>query len=201
MKTLLFFLLLMPFMGSSPQKYTYSVQPTSCLNLFGSSNVNKFECTYSERFTQGSVQVAKKSDCEIFKVSGGVLYLKSAKLDCHHKIMNNDLQEALQADEYPHIRLEVLEIGESTSSYALTHCEEWTKIPVTVEIRIVKSTQQIHTSVQIKKLGENRYRLIFDQNLRMSDFDITPPTAMMGMIKVSDHIRIHLDWVMDITAA
>ncbi|MFM8439542.1 MAG: hypothetical protein ACKOAX_13785, partial [Candidatus Kapaibacterium sp.] len=43
------------------------------------------------------------------------------------------------------------------------------------------------------RLSADRYRFVCSKNVRMTDFNVSPPTALFGLIKVNDDIRINLD--------
>jgi hypothetical protein len=69
----------------------------------------------------------------------------------------------------------------------------WTDLKVWTRITIAGETRSVWLPAQVRKPGPNRWHIRAKKELRMTDFRVNPPTALMGMIKTSDEITIELD--------
>jgi hypothetical protein len=49
--------------------------------------------------------------------------------------------------------------------------------------------------VQAKQISDNKYRFKSSKTLSMDDFQLDPPSPMLGLVKVHDHFEIELDLI------
>lgn len=176
---------------SQSEELTFVIEHSSQLEIEGSSNVNTFTChcfCFNEEVRH--IQLGGKSGTTLTKFSGSELQIRTKDLDCGKKAMNRDLYEALKEDQYPHIHIRLI----NTKLFGqLPLTTEWQNFLATTAITIADQEKLVKMHVQGKKLSDNRYRFKGSQVLRMTDFGLEPPKPFMGLIKVDDQIRIHLD--------
>jgi polyisoprenoid-binding protein YceI len=55
--------------------------------------------------------------------------------------------------------------------------------------------REVTVPVELKRLEDSRWQLSTRINLKMSDFQIEPPVALMGSIRTGDEITIVVEWV------
>ncbi len=171
----------------------FRISRNSSLKLEGQTNINGFTCDCNEVFQPQSLSF------EVPDASGLVANFKQTNLnisvenlDCGNKLMNKDLQKALNAETYPFITIELLQIKQDHCN-RLTEMKDWIKIKALIRLNINGCSQDYWLDITTKKLDDNRFRFIGSKKFFMSSFGVTPPTAMMGMVKVEDEIRINLD--------
>lgn len=172
--------------------FAFSIEEQSRLFIEGTSNVNSFECLCKDNFPKSIIQFHPTTNNEkTLRFYNTALKLRTQKLDCNNSRMNRDLCEALKSDQYPAIQIELLDANVLPGSFK--NNEEWSMIKVSVALTITNVCKKYSLEVKAQKLGANRYRFVSYLDLLMTDFNIEPPTAMLGLIKVRDKIRINFD--------
>jgi polyisoprenoid-binding protein YceI len=171
----------------------YRIQPGSILRLEGKTNVGTFKCACEDQFRQQTFTAHQTSKANFAEFSATALDVRTKSFDCGNKMMNRDLYRALNADQYPTVRIELLRVIENECSL-LRDCEgEWVTMKVQMRLTINGQEQEYWLDVTGKKNASADFRFIGSKQLCMSDFGVTPPTAMMGAVKVQDEIRIYFD--------
>ena len=56
--------------------------------------------------------------------------------------------------------------------------------------------RSVQIPVEAERIARDRFRLRARLPLRMTDFRITPPTALFGMVKAKDDLVVHFDLVL-----
>lgn len=172
---------------------TYHISKKSVLKLDGKTNVNGFTCGCNETFQPQQFVVEQGTEGGLsLKFQLATLNLKIKSLDCGNKLMNKDLQKALHASEHPSITIELKKV-EQDKCNRLTEMKDWVKLKALTKITLNGISKEYWLSITAKKFSTNQFRFIGSKTLKMSDFNVTPPVAMMGMIKVQDDITINLD--------
>lgn len=176
---------------------SYQILEESRLYLEGSSNVNQFKCRCEESFPAATFSFeSDESNLGKVKFADTRLAIKTRNLECGNRMMNKDLQRALNAEVFPQIAIQLSEaIFKSTYTFPDKVHANWTPMTAQTFISIAGQTRKVALDVQVQKTGHDRYRFTASKDLLMSDFGITPPTALLGLVKVDDRIRINLDLV------
>ncbi|UII19196.1 YceI family protein [Fulvivirga ligni] len=161
-----------------------TILPESTFSLSGTSNVNHFTCNMTKGLSRNQLAVCyqEKEDLYTFDNSGFALNIN--KFDCENSRMTHDLQDALQSDEFPVIKFELLSI----KGLVAGDCEAEAESLIT----IAGNTNKYLLTYQVKQVSEESYKIELKANFNMRDFNITPPTALMGIVKVNEIISINL---------
>lgn len=169
---------------------TYSFDDATKLTIAGTSNVNSFDCKCNDKFPKSSIRINFDSPNKI-RFSNGKLLLKSSKLDCNNSRMNKDLCDALKADQYPNIIIDLLDA--KVDAGLLEKLDNWVDIKVTVALTIT-NISKLHTmAVKVIRVAPNKLRFTCSHEILLTDFGIEPPTALLGFIKVNNKIKINFD--------
>jgi hypothetical protein len=161
------------------------------LIIFGTSNVNKFDC---ELIRKEPVTL----DIQILSSSAGVV-LKDAVLpfsvdafNCGGKAINKDFKKSLKGEEYPTIKLTIQKIY---LDIIALNGDEIVKSDILLDIAGVQKSY----TIQIENLTIENSILVFrgTDMFKMSDFDVAPPEVLWGMIKVNDEIKINFDFSLE----
>lgn len=174
-----------------------SIDPSSELVLFGSSNINKFKCECTDQFPRSTIKFNKGKTGTCATFSNALLDLSVGALDCGNKLMNKDLYKTLKGDEHPKIRIELLQVKQLDDSI-LDQPGAWANQNVEAALTIAGVRRNLELSVRAQRTGNGRFRFVSDKNILMTDFGLTPPKALMGTIKVNDLIRIHMDMIVEV---
>lgn len=163
----------------------------------GTSTINDFICGTQTVEGNGYILETKKivADStlqENILQNNGSLIVKVFTLDCGKEQMNDDMLEAMKADEFPFIKFELTN-AEGIKKDSLNKDEF--NIKVTGNLTISGKSNLISMVMDITKLQNKIYRVKGSRDLLMKDFDITPPSALWGLIKAHDEIVVHFDLI------
>lgn len=173
-------------------KKKYTIERGSKMYLYGTTNVNNFTCHCEDQFGTRSIELENNGWKANYREA--TLDLSINGLNCRNRKIENDLRKALNADQYPNIRIKLLETIQNPDCLD-GKCPGWFDIYAKMNLTItgVTRTRDIHARAQL--LAPKKLQLTGQQTLYMTDFGITPPEAMLGMIKVNDQIDFHFDLI------
>ncbi|SFU50478.1 YceI-like domain-containing protein [Pustulibacterium marinum] len=137
------------------------------------TNVNSFECECS-----GNDFVYKDTFLAAQKKS--MILFPMKKFDCPKKLMEKDLQELFEADEFPYAKLQILELSKSSQ---VAH--QSIKFSLTL-----KNKTQIYTIPLLEEVVNNQLYIKGDKIIKLDDFGIKAPSKMLGMVKVDNQVAI-----------
>lgn len=100
-------------------------------------------------------------------------------------VMNEKTYKALKASRYPNI---VFTLSQPVPSIPPGHGENF--ILAEGQLSIAGVTRPVSVRLRVNQIGSNELQFEGSQQLNMSDFDVDPPTAMFGMLKVSNQLTI-----------
>jgi polyisoprenoid-binding protein YceI len=114
--------------------------------------------------------------------------INTKDLDCGNHFMNSDMYDAMNADKYPTIQYHLvsarrLQDGDSGSMKLLT----------IGTLDINGTSKEIDMMVNVQRLPDNKIRAVGSKMMAMSDFNITPPSALFGLIKASNELEVRFD--------
>ena len=114
-------------------------------------------------------------------------------LDCGKRRMNRDMYEALKADRFSHISFRLLEADPVGQAAADTAGTGWIDIEAQGMLEIAGVADTTSVAVQGMALDENQYRVRGSKQINMLDYNVKPPTAMLGLIKADEYLTVHFD--------
>ncbi|HLP94100.1 MAG TPA: YceI family protein [Saprospiraceae bacterium] len=189
------FLLLNNSYLPTADKTRFHIQEGSRLYLKGTSNVNSFSCDCQDRFEGQLAELDRKGGYTKFK--NAELRIRSGNFDCKNRKIDQDMQKALKAEQFPFIKISLIDSWQNPKCLDGS-CKDWFDVQANVNITITNVTKTFTVPAKAKIIGSDRFLLKGESALQMSSFGITPPEAMFGMIKVNDWISFHFDlnvWV------
>ncbi len=137
------------------------------VQINGSTNVNKFQCINNKfKPEAGAYTFSDKNLPNII--------LKVTDFDCGNRMMTKDFQKILNADKYPDMIIRFINFIKIQKS-----------IVAVVEVRMMNQSKRYNIEFDV----ENN-RLVGRKNVKFSDFNITPPKKMGGMIVVKDDLNL-----------
>ena len=166
---------------------TFTFQPESRLWVEGTSTVHDWTCE-AEAFT-GNLQ-AVATDADLSSLAGTTVEVAVPGIDCDSGTMNGKVQDALEADDHPRIAFTLTraDVGEQGA-------DGWFVIDATGKLTIAGTTRPVQMDVRGKALGGGRFQLAGQAPVRMTDFGVDPPTAMLGTLKTGDDVTVHFDTI------
>lgn len=176
------------------------VDNNSSLWIEGKSNVNEFECNAEDYTGQATVPDFNDSNSSLNfmnqtqKNLSISINIEVDSIECGKNKMNKDLQKALKADIFPEITFsyENAEIISEPNTQA--HADA-VKVEVQGYLTVAGNTRPISFITDTSYLENQQVRTTGHTTIRMTDFGVEPPTALMGLIRADDELTVYFDLV------
>jgi len=177
-----FFLLFTLVLTVRGQEYRIFIHPSSKVAVFGSTNVNNFKFEYTEEISiDKPVRVRQNSGT--LRLSGGMINLKVMAFDSGNGIMNKDFRKMLLEEDNPFIQVELTALMPAWQPN-----DVWREGKAEIMVNINQIIKKYIVNCTVENPGS---LLIFGrQKILLSDFGLTPPVRMMGMVKVNDWVDL-----------
>lgn len=153
------------------------------MSVTGSSTLHEWESEVTQVESSGTLTLdgSQLTAIKDVVVKMPVTGIKSTK----GKTMDNKTYEAFNADKNPTIQYRLTSAKVSGSG-------EFT-IVANGNLTMAGATKPIEITAKAKVLGNGDVQITGSQKLNMKDFNMTPPTAMMGTIKVGEEVTVKFD--------
>jgi len=175
------------------------VRPESKVALAGSSNVHDWECTSGTLNAQISLDASYETVplTEVAKpISRVSVDIPVKTLKCGHGKMDDNMYKALKADQNPDIKyvLESYEIDKTK-----TTADSFAAL-TTGELTVAGQTRKVEIPVTAVRGSGGAMKGEGTLNLRMTDFGIKPPVALLGTLRTKDEIKVSFTVLLDKSA-
>ena len=157
----------------------------STITIEGSSNVHGWSCDVKNFSANASGQAGGSVLTSLTALRVNV---PVTGIDCDNGTMNGKLRDAL---------------GSSPISYTLTSATlgsaRGNQFPIQVSGRlsIHGQTKSVSINAQAQSLGGNRFKVTGSVPVVMSQYGVSPPTAMMGTMRTRDNVTVKFDVTMN----
>jgi polyisoprenoid-binding protein YceI len=109
----------------------------------------------------------------------------------HGKMMDGKTYDAFNSEKYPHITYRLS--GEANAS--------GTTIEARGELTMAGVTKPLAMIVKYESLGNGQFTLTGSAKIKMSDWGMKPPTALMGTVKVGDDVVVDFALTLSATSS
>lgn len=170
----------------------FQLQPESRLWVEGTSTVRSFTCEATD--LRGDVAPAAGAtslaiaDLER-SVASATVTTSVSGLDCGNGTMNGHLRRALKAPEHPTI---TFNLGDHRVAGAGTQAD----VTMTGRLRIAGQERPVTIEADAIQQADGGLRVRGSKQIAMTEFGVTPPSLMMGTMKVGDRVTVHFDVVL-----
>jgi hypothetical protein len=152
------------------------------LKVNGSTNINKFNCSIPNYPSPDTLIFSRQKNNEAIKISGA-MSLEVKNFDCHNPMMTADLRKTLKAKDFPRIIISFI----SLSKYPEQGNQMITGM---VTIQLAGTTKHFEVDYRFVPQDNETLTLIGTKRINFSDFNITPPRKLGGMIKTNDELSV-----------
>lgn len=180
---------------------SYALTADSRMWLEGSANVTDYSCKIPDinaDISVGNFEKHSGDSTRAHDINAG-LKVDVMDIECGKKPMNRDLREALKAEKHPKIHFKLLDARRADPMQMAGLDEsksiDWFDIEVTGKMTIAGTTRKIKVESEGRPVDEHQFRVRGKKKINMEDFDITPPTAMFGLIKADKWLTVHFDFL------
>lgn len=189
MKNLIFLLsfLLVGYLGKAQTTFTIAPDDAVKVSVKGNSTLHEWEAVASEIMdypTELSIDLDGPTGLEDFGFKVGVESLDGGR----GASMNKKIRKALLSADHPHIIFNAKDVEVVPSD-----SEDYNQIKTKGPLQIAGKSLDVDVEAKIS-FGDNELIISGTKALKMSDFDIEPPTAMFGQIKTRDDITVHFEF-------
>lgn len=164
------------------------ISDESKLSINGTSNVTDFRCQSEHQLQRDSLDFNYIYQGDIITINGVSLSLEVNKFDCGKKGINRDFKSTLKYKEYPFIKITLNELVLQDSTDLVPQSAH-------VTIQIADSARNYTVPLNAFLSSEERVIVGGNKVLKMTDFGLTPPAPLFGLIQVSDELEIVFEMV------
>lgn len=137
------------------------------VQISGSTNINTFKCTNNTfRAPGGSFMISEKNLPNIA--------LKVDDFDCRNRMMTSDFQKTLSAEDHPYLHVKFLSLDKNNTVYNAQ-----------IEVKMIDKSKIYNVTLCLQN-----GKFTGKRSVKFSDFNITPPKKMGGMIVVKDDLNL-----------
>ena len=163
----------------------------SKLSINGKSNVNDFRCRSEHELQRDPMNFSYNFKGDTVNVNGVSLTLAVSKFDCGKRAINRDFRSTLKYEEYPFIQIVLNEL-------VLNDAKDIVPSSAKVSISIAGEKRNYEVELHAFESHEKSILVGGKKTLRMTDFGLTPPSPMFGLIQVSDELEVEFDLVIQL---
>lgn len=158
---------------------SYKIDPEkSSMSVKGTSSLHDWEMSVGQ--LDASFVLANAASLQSLKTGNLTIDAKSIKSD--QSLMNKKTYEALKSDAHPKINARLVRLQETNN-----------KGVVEMELNIAGKTRKVSDDFIVEVISPNVFKIKGEFDLKMTDYDVKPPTALMGTVKTGDDIKVVYD--------
>lgn len=167
------------------------IEKTSSLSIEGKSNVNSFKCDIVEYLNRDTILLYKDNSGEQKPIlTKGGLTININRFDCHQNYVTADLKKTLKAKEDANMKINLVSFGYMKSNQSNQ------AIKGIVEIQLAGITKKLEIDYAVNKNQGGVLHLVGTKKLLFSDFKLTPPKKLAGLIKVEEEITVSFQLIL-----
>ncbi|MBH2004356.1 MAG: YceI family protein [Sphingobacteriia bacterium] len=186
-KPLFLLILLFVLSGFTPPdngRATWVVMQGSSLTVNGSTNINTFQCVIPNYSMPDTISLVRGGQKGVTLPMNGKLNLSVEAFDCHNKMMTSDLRKTLKAKTYPVLTVRFVSVN------GFPDLKNPVKITGIVDIGLAGVTKRFEINYLFTSEERQQIQLKGDQLIHFSDFNLTPPSKLGGVIKAKDELKV-----------
>lgn len=151
------------------------------LKIEGTSNIHDWEMEAEEVSGTAVVRFGDNSLEGFEKATVSVL---AKKIESGKRIMNNKTYDALEADDHPKIRYELISVSNLKTS------GDQFSGKATGKLQIAGESSIMTIPFEGKIVDGNTFKINGAFSLKMTEFEIDPPKAMLGTLKTGNQVKL-----------
>jgi len=156
------------------------------LRVDGSTNVNQFSCAITNYSKPDTIHVTRSNNHPV-KLNGAIR-LDVKNFDCKNKPMTDELRKILKAKEYPKLMIKFV----SVNQYPEPNTRQKT-INGIVFIELAGVTRKYEVHYKVISSDNMHIQLVGTRDVLFTDFNLTPPKKLGGMIRTNDKLQVEFN--------
>ncbi|MEY3209248.1 MAG: hypothetical protein RL064_1279 [Bacteroidota bacterium] len=165
----------------------WAVEKTSALTILGSSNLHDFQCDALGYAASDTISfVASQNNAGKIPLKGS-LKIEINTINCHNFIITRNFRSTLKANEHPYLIVKFLSLERAP---LFTNNKDNLKGIVEIELGGVSKKFEIPYKIQ-----KNGHVVLLNgqRNFTFSDFEITPPRILGGLVKIYNKFNVEFN--------
>lgn len=184
---LLMLLTAMLFTFHSHAQTVYRVdKEKSKLEIQGTSSIHDWEMLVEDYQLEAFLTTTEENTATVNRVS---FSCEVEDISADSRIMDGKAHDALKEDDHPRITF-------SINDDASLQIEDG-KTYIKGSITIAGVTRKIQFPVSIHVISDSTFQVKGNLSLKMTDYNVTPPKAMMGALETGDEVTIDINLVLE----
>jgi hypothetical protein len=165
-------------------KAIWIVMQGSSLSVNGTTNINSFQCDINNYYLPDTLTLLRGTSRGQMLPMNGKLNLEIAAFDCHNRMMTADLRKTLKAKIYPILAVKFVSIN------SFPDFKNPLKITGLVDISLSGVNKRFEINYLFTGDEKQDVHLKGNQKIHFSDFNLTPPSKLGGVIKANDELLV-----------
>lgn len=158
----------------------YEITGQSRMWVDGTSTIHDWTCKVGN--ASGSIEMDPAAPA----ITKAVVTVPASAVDCENGTMNKKVASALSIAKHPAIRF-------TLKQAKVTGGGESLQIEATGRMELAGAAKDVTASIQAVAEANGVYRFTGSLPISMSEFDIKPPTAMLGTLKTGDDVNVRFE--------
>ena len=164
----------------------WAVEKSSTLRVEGSSNVNTFRCDMQGYYHTDTITGFEEGAASKPVRLKGAIVVDVFKFDCHQRMITSDLRKTLKAEEHPRMTIRFLSLERMPEFIGNTEL-----VKGLVEIELAGTKKKFDILYSFVKPGGKTILLNGGRTFTFSDFKLSPPKKLAGMIQIRDKFDVN----------
>ena len=169
--------------GAHSQNVFRLLSESSSLQIAGTSSIHDWEMKASNFNSEALLQISPDKSASITEVE---FSCPVSGINSGNKIMDNKTYKALKEEKYPFINF-LINPQDNVKLYDDNNT-------VSGMLTIAGITKEVKFPCDVTFISSNRFKISGELPLKMSDFGVEPPTAMLGALKTGNEVVVKFDF-------
>lgn len=161
------------------------------LTVSGSTNINRFTCEVTENAAPDTINHFNYDAVKKYYPISGSLSIDVTGFNCHNPLMTSDLRKTLKYKEYPKLKIRFISL-----SHLPDIRKPKDKISGQVDIELSGVIKRVEVEYDFQNVRTNEIKVVGTKQILFSDFNLTPPRKLGGMIKTNNELIITFNLIL-----
>jgi hypothetical protein len=173
------------FLPADNSKVKWLVLKGGTLNVAGSTNINTFSCIIPDYSIPDTLICYKNKGKDQSIAMTGLVSLPIFSFDCHNNMMTADLRKTLKAKDFPKLIIHFVSLRKFPELKTTPE-----NITGMVYIELAGIAKKFEVNYTISMDEQKVIHLVGKRSVNFSDFHITPPRKLGGIIQTKDKLDV-----------
>jgi hypothetical protein len=170
------------------------VQPSSTVYVEGTTNINSYTCAISKYTGRDTLELHEGGRNVRPVFVKGAVEIDASCFDCGLALMTSDFQKTIKAKEHPTIVIDFISFERMP---AYSSAPDRFKGILKISLGGITKVFEVNCAIDVNDAG--LIHLVGSRDFVFADFNLTPPTRMLGAVKVNEtlkvsfHLKLRLD--------